>query len=63
MRKKKKDGKSLNCVIDREVFEQLEDYCNEVGQTKTLAVERVLRQFFKSYYNSITRTEMSGDKR
>jgi hypothetical protein len=61
MRKQKKDGKSLNCVIDREVFEQLETYCNEVGQTKTLAVERILKQFFKSYYNSDIQSGMDGE--
>ena len=38
MKKLKKDGRSLNCVIDRSVFEQLEAYCEEMGQTKTLAV-------------------------
>ncbi len=59
MRKQKKDGKSLNCVIEREVFEQLEEYCNEVGQTKTLAVERILKQFFKGYY--ITKKQNSED--
>lgn len=51
MSRTKKDGKSLNCVIDREIFEQLEIYCNEVGQTKTMAVERILKQFFSDYYN------------
>ena len=61
MRKQKKDGKCLNCVIDREVFEQLEDYCNEVGQTKTMAVERILKQYFKDYYKSTTQSEMDGD--
>ena len=61
MRKQKKDGKSLNCVIDRLVFEQLEDYCNEVGQTKTLAVERILKQFFKDYFKDAAHSNMNGD--
>lgn len=61
MGKQKKDGKSLNCVIEREVFEQLEDYCNEVGQTKTLAVERILKQYFKDYYNSTKLRERDGE--
>ena len=46
MRKPKKDGRCLNVVIERELFEELEEYCNEMGQTKTTAVERILRQFF-----------------
>ena len=49
MKKRKKDGKSLNCIIDREVFEKLEEYCDEMGQTKTLAVERILRQFLEEH--------------
>lgn len=52
MKKQKKDGKSLNCILDRKVYDQLELYCNEVGQTKTLAVERILNQYFTDYYNS-----------
>lgn len=49
MSKQKKDGKSLNCVISRAVFEQLEKYCEEVGQTKTTAVERILKQFLNEH--------------
>lgn len=52
MRKIKKDGKTLNCIIDREVFEKLEEYCDEMGQTKTLAVERILRQFLEGHEKS-----------
>ena len=48
----KKDSKSLNCNIDKEVFNLLEEYCNEVGQTKTLAVERILKQFLTEFYNN-----------
>ena len=50
MQKKKKDGKSLNCVIDRDVYQMLESYCDELGQTKTLAVERILKQHITEYY-------------
>ena len=60
MRKPKKDGKSLNCIIDRTVYETLEEYCNEVGQTKTLAVERILQRFFDSYYH-IAEAERAGE--
>lgn len=52
MSKQKKDGRSLNCILERKVYDQLEAYCNEVGQTKTLAVERILNQFFYDYYNN-----------
>lgn len=49
MGKQKKDGKGLNCVIERTIFEQLEAYCDEVGQSKTTAVERILKQFLDEY--------------
>ena len=52
MRKAKKDGRSLNCIIDRKIFEKFEAYCSEVGQTKTLAIERILNQFFNEYYKT-----------
>ena len=45
MRKPKKDGKCLNIVIERTIYDQLEQYCAEVGQTKTTAVERILKQY------------------
>ena len=50
MEKKKKDGKSLNCVIDREVYQMLEAYCEDLGQTKTLAVERIPKQHISDHY-------------
>ena len=56
----KKDGKSLNCVIDRIIFEQLETYCNDVGQTKTMAVERILKQFLSEYYKRSSENERDG---
>lgn len=60
MARTKKDGRSLNCVIDREIFEQLELYCNDVGQTKTMAVERILRQYFSDYYKQSSDSKSDG---
>lgn len=56
MAKAKKDGKALNCNIDRQIYERLEEYCHEVGQTKTLAIERILNQFFNDYYGKLEKT-------
>lgn len=42
MPRKKKDGKMLNLYIDKKVIERLEKYAEEKGQTKTIAVERLL---------------------
>lgn len=40
-----KDAKALNIKMDRAIYERLEDYCEEAGQTKTLAIERILKKF------------------
>lgn len=47
MGRPKKDGKSLNCYIEREIFEELEKYCEKKGQTKTIVIERALQKLFK----------------
>lgn len=52
MAKAKKDSRCLNCNIDQEVYDLLEKYCNGVGQTKTLAVEQILKQFFTAFYKT-----------
>ncbi len=49
MARQKKDGKYLNIMLESSIYERLEMYCDEVGQTKTLAVERILRRFFDEY--------------
>lgn len=49
MARQKKDGRYINYYIDREIYEQLEKYCEEVGQTKTIAIERILKLFLDQY--------------
>ena len=46
MPRPKKDGRHINYYIDRKVFEELEAYAQEKGQTMTTALERILSQFF-----------------
>ena len=46
MSREKKDAKLLNIKLDRAVHEQLEQFCDESGMTKTLATEKILAQFF-----------------
>ena len=46
MPRKKKDGRHINYYIDRLIYERLEEYADEKGQTMTTALERVLKQFF-----------------
>ena len=46
MPRKKKDGRHINYYIDRLIYERLEEYADEKGQTMTMALERILKQFF-----------------
>lgn len=46
MPRQKKDGHYINYYIDRETYERLEKYCEVKGQTKTAAIERILKQHF-----------------
>ena len=36
-------------MIDADVMARFNKYCDEVGQTKTLAVERILDTFLREY--------------
>lgn len=60
MSRTKKDGRSMNCYIDRLIYEQLETYCDDVGQTKTMAIERILKQFFDDYYKRMGENKSGG---
>lgn len=46
MPRKKKDGRHINYYIDRMIYERLEEYADKKGQTMTMALERILKQFF-----------------
>ena len=46
MPRKKKDGRHINYYIDRMIYERLEEYADEKGQTMTTALERILKHFF-----------------
>lgn len=49
MARPKKNGKYLNVCIQEEIYQKLEDFCAEAGQTKTIAVERALIQYIENY--------------
>lgn len=51
MARTKKDGRYVNYDIEREIYEKLEKYCEEVGQTKTVAIERILTKYLDNYFN------------
>ena len=47
MARQKKDGEHINLYIDRSVVQRLRDYAAEKGQTVTMALERILSDFFR----------------
>ena len=49
MPRPKKDARNLNIKLDREIFEKLERFCEESGQSKTVAVERALKAYLDNY--------------
>ena len=52
MGRPKKDAVVLNIRMSRPVMEQLEKHCAAAGQTKTMAVERILSGYFEAQQKS-----------
>ena len=50
MSREKKDAKLLNIKLEREIHDQLEQFCEESGMTKTMATEKILSRFFDDYF-------------
>ena len=51
MPREKKDARPLSIKLSTPVFENLEQFCEESGMTKTLAIEKILSNFFAEYFN------------
>lgn len=52
MPRAKKDGRVINYKIDRLLYERFAAYCEEKGQTATLALERILKEYLDKYDKS-----------
>lgn len=50
MARAKKDGININYYIRIDVKEKLDNYCEQVGQTNTMAIERILDDFLTQYF-------------
>ena len=50
MARAKKDGVHINYYIEKNVKNMLDKYCEDVGQTNTLAIERILRSYLENYF-------------
>ena len=51
MPRPKKDSKILNIRLDKEISDKLERFCEESGQSKTVAVERFLNRCLDEYFS------------
>ncbi|MCR5755411.1 MAG: hypothetical protein K6G30_11460 [Acetatifactor sp.] len=49
MARQKKDGTYLNVRIETAIYERLEEFSEESGQSKTFAVERALMAYMDDY--------------
>ena len=47
MAQQKKDYIALHIKMDAPLMRRLEEYCDDVGQTKTMAVERIVGAFIR----------------
>lgn len=52
-RPKSKESKAVNINMDIAVLQDLEKYCAETGLAKTVAIERILKQFFENQKTKI----------
>ena len=52
MPRPKKDGKYINCYIERELYEKLSAYAADKGQTMTTAIARILKKHLDEEENT-----------
>lgn len=53
MPRAKKDGKFLNCYVDKEIFVKLEQYCEKTSIPKTAVVEKALSRYLMQFEDLI----------
>ena len=57
MPRPKKDTYPLSLRIEKNVYDRLTQYCEDSGQTKTLAIERALMVYIDEYYRQQEKLE------
>ncbi len=62
MAKPKKNGTYLNICIESSIYERLCTYCDDAGQTKTIAVERAINAYLDDYYQKQKRINEFDNK-
>lgn len=51
MPRPRKNNHPLSMRIDKNIYERLNQYCEDSGQTKTVAIERALVSYMDDYYH------------
>lgn len=51
MPRQKKDAKILNIKLAKEISDQLEQFCEESGISKTVTTEKILSKYFEEYFS------------
>ena len=49
MARPKKEGKAVSLMMEKSVFEQLENYCDKTYLSKTAVIEKALKELFEKY--------------
>lgn len=58
MPRQKKDAKIINVKLDRAIHDRLDQFCEETGMTRTVALERILNQFLVEYFKKAKENRM-----
>lgn len=51
MARPKKEGKRVSMLIDKRIVTMWEKYAEEMGQTKTMALERIMGEYLEKYFD------------
>lgn len=63
MPRQKKDGRYLNLYLDRALHEEFEQFCETLGQTKTVAAERALRMYMDTMKQNLEQLLKNKEER
>jgi hypothetical protein len=57
MARPKKDGLKVSYYMDASIVARLKEYCDDKGQSQTVALERILKEKFDAYDHEKGRKE------
>ena len=62
MGRPKKENHPMTVRLSTPIFDRLTKYCEDSGQTKTVAIERALSQYMDDYYTKQAQLEELNKK-